>query len=152
LIANHATAPSSPEIGDGSERIAEALVGLLEGQVDAAQIAGVIARTWVDIDGALSPVLGKRGVAALYKRSLHLSGSAHVWLSDIQVGPNTAIDFESLQKAFTGQSNSEAASAAAAMLRAFCDLLVSLVGTSLTGRLLSPVLTHFQVGHTPKAL
>lgn len=152
MIANDAIAPSSPEIGDGSEKIAEALVGLLEGQVDGAQIAGVIVRTWVDIDGALSPVLGKRGVAALYKRSLHLSGSAHGWLSDIQVGPITAIDFEVLQKAFADQSNSEAASAATAMLRAFCDLLVSLVGISLTGRLLSPVLTHFHAGHTPKAL
>ena len=47
-----------------------------------------------------------------------------------------------LHTAFADQNNSEALTAAAAMLRTFCELLVSLVGISLTGRLLSPVLSH----------
>jgi hypothetical protein len=151
LIASNADPVPSSEIRDGSEKIAEALIGLLEGHADAARVAGVVVRTWIDIESALSPVLGKRGVAALYKRSLHLSGPSHDWLSDIEEASTSAIDFEMLQKTFVAQSNVEAISAAAAMLKAFCELLVSLVGTALTERLLSPLLTSFQAGHPPEA-
>jgi hypothetical protein len=150
LTVNDATAaPSSDD--DGSEKIAEALIGLLAGHADATRVAGVVVRTWIDIESALSPVLGKRGVAALYKRSLHLSGPGHGCLAALEETSTSAIDFEMLQQAFVVQSNVEATSAAAAMLKAFCKLLVSLVGPALTRRLLSPLLTSLQAGHPPEA-
>jgi hypothetical protein len=151
LTANTATASLSPSSDDdGSEKIAAALIGLLEGHVDAAMVAGVVGRTWIDIESALSPVLGKRGVAALYKRSLHLSGPGHGWLSEIEEASTSVIDFDVLQKAFIGQGNAEATSAAIAMLKAFCELLISLVGVALTERLLSPLLISFKAGRRPE--
>jgi hypothetical protein len=50
---------------------------------DAALIADAIVSTWQLIDTALSPIIGHGGVAALYKRSLYLTGRVHPWL----VGP-----------------------------------------------------------------
>ena len=150
LTAPDSSPSISPLVGDGPNALSDVLASLVKG-ADGKEVAGVAADFWVEIDRALSPVLGRRGVAALYKRSLHLSLPAHDWLMTLQNGPVSVIDFEKLKDAFAGQEPLEAASAAAELLRAFCDLLASLVGSSLTERLLRPVLTHVQAGSPPEA-
>ena len=152
MTSQHADAPRSTRLDDGDDRTADALIGLLDEQAGAAQIAQVVARTWIDIERALSPVLGKRGVAALYTRSLHVSGDTHPWLSDIQGNSTSGIDFEMLQRTFAERGAAEAFSAAGKLLRAFCVLLASLVGTSLTGRLLRPVVADPAPRPSPRAI
>ena len=53
-----------------SQRIAVALARRAE---TAGQVADVLVSTWQAIDASLSPVIGHRGVAMLYKRSLYLT-------------------------------------------------------------------------------
>ena len=109
---------------------------------DAAQIADLSVSTWRAVDAALSPVIGQRGVAALYKRSLYLIRADHPCLSAVYEGELGPGEFAGLHTALSGQSSSDAAAANGALLRAFHDLLAHLIGASLTGQLLRSVLHH----------
>jgi hypothetical protein len=111
---------------------------LAEG-ADVGQIACSAVSTWRGIDAALAPVIGRRGVAALYERSVCLVRAEYPWLPAVQArGPEVGA-FGSLQAALVLQTRSEAAATQGALLRAFADLLSSLVGRSLTDRLLNAV-------------
>ena len=49
------------------------LADLVSDGADAEQLADAIVAMWLEIDQALHPIIGHRGVAALYNRSLHLT-------------------------------------------------------------------------------
>ena len=91
---------------------------------------------WTAIDGALSPIIGARGIAALYKRSVHLVLADHPWLAAAYEGALQPGDFASLRAALSQQNAQNAAAAHDAVLKTFQDLLDSLIGRSLTQRLL----------------
>lgn len=122
----------------GSEIVA-ALARRVEHGADAAQIADAIASIWQEIDAALAPIIGQRGVAALYRRSLHLSSADHSWMAGLHEGTATAIDITALKSALAQQDSAQAAAGGGVLLHRFHDLLTTLVGTSLTGRLLRTV-------------
>lgn len=106
---------------------------------DAAQIADAVFAIWAEIDDTLTPILGPRGVAALYKRSLHLAATAHPWLAAPDEGEPPAVGPAALKSALVRRSGSAAAEGAGAFLLTFHELLASLVGASLTERLLRSV-------------
>ena len=106
---------------------------------DAAQIAEAVASTWKKIDAALSPIIGHGSVAVLYMRSLHLIDPAHPWLADMHQGVQTTIDLAALKSILARQDSETAAAAGGALLQTFYELLASLVGPSLTERLLRSV-------------
>ncbi len=91
---------------------------------------------------ALDPVIGTRGVAALYKRSVHIAQGDFPWLAATHVQLPSETPFDSLARVFDAQHPDEGARAGASLLRSFCRLLDSLVGSSLTERLLRPVLSN----------
>lgn len=95
--------------------------------------------TWQAIDRALRPVLGGRGVDALYWRSLHLAAGSHPWLLAGDEAAEAGMDLVVLATALDGQDAAEAESGSRALLDHFRELLVSLVGASLTARLLVSV-------------
>jgi hypothetical protein len=112
----------------------------IEGTGDAGQAADATLAAWGSIDRALQPIFGKNGVAGLYRRSLHLAAAEHPWLeTDRPGGENRDIDVDALRAALAQQSTADAKAGAAAFLRHFDALLSSLVGPSLTARLLRPV-------------
>ena len=113
---------------------------------DSRQIAEAIAATCLAIDGALSPIIGHRGVAALYKRSLHVTARTHAWLAGAQEGPPGSMDVPTLTPLLAQQTSAEAAAAGALLLQTFYDLLATLVGPSLTERLLHSVWATFLSG------
>lgn len=129
-----------------SDRIAVSLALRAGSGADAAQIAEAIVRAWQEIDAALSPIIGQHGVAMLYKRSLYLIGPAHPWLAGTHEGVKTAVDLSALKSVFAQQSSTSAAAAGGAFLQTFYDLLSSLVGPSLTERLLHPVWAQLSSG------
>jgi hypothetical protein len=106
---------------------------------DAAQIAEALASTWRAVESALAPIIGARGVAALYRRSLHLASSAYPWLAELREGDPTTIDLGALQSAVAQQPGPLAALAGNALLQTFYQLVGSLIGPSLTERLLRSV-------------
>ena len=120
-------------------RTAAPLAQRVAKDANAEQIASALVATWQEIDAALAPILGRHGVAALYKRSIHLTGATHPWLANTHKGLQTTIDFVALKSEFAQQSSADAASAGSALLHTFYDLLTSLVGLSLTERLLRSV-------------
>ena len=97
---------------------------------DAAQIADAMVTTWQRIDAALAPVIGTRGVAALYERSRHLTGRTHPWLVD------AAIDPAALKSVVARQNETDAVLGCSAFVQTFDRLLGDLIGPSLAERLL----------------
>src|SRR5437868_11098878 len=106
---------------------------------DTAQIADAMVAIWRSVDAALAPILGTRGVTALYQRSIFLTSATHPWLASLQDGVDGRIDLAALKAAFTQQSSADASAGGNALMQAFHRLLTSLVGASLTERLLHPV-------------
>ncbi len=125
-----------------NHRIASSLASRVAAGADAEQIAEVVVATFQQIGAALTPIVGPRGVAALYMRSVHLAGSAHPWLAGAQDGPSTAIDVAQLRSLLEQQRGADAAAGGGDLLQTFRDLLASLVGASLTDRLLRSVWAH----------
>jgi hypothetical protein len=106
---------------------------------DSAQIADAVFVTWSGIDAVLVPIIGKRGLAALYKRSVHVTAQAHPWLSVADDVAPAAADFSELTPLLCQQSAAAALAGATALFSTFHDLLSSVVGPSLTERLMRPV-------------
>ncbi len=101
---------------------------------------------WIDIDAALTPIIGARGVNALFKRSVSLVGNHHPWL---QVASNVAVNphaFSVLAATLSQQSPSSAATVNGELLQAFYELLAGLIGDPLTTRLLQPALENLSNG------
>ncbi|MDZ7589749.1 MAG: hypothetical protein U5L05_03470 [Rubrivivax sp.] len=118
------------------------LVGRVPAEANAEQLADAIVTVWRDIDLALHPILGHRGVAALYNRNLRLSAAAHPWLAGSQSDVLAAVDVTALRAALLQQPAAEAAAAGTALFRSFEQLLASLVGPALTAQLLQSVWVH----------
>lgn len=105
----------------------------------ASQVAAAMGPIAFDLDAALTPIIGPRGVMALWQRSLHLASAAYPWLADGQPGGFTALDPSLLAAAIGRRDDDDAAAGVTALLLAFNELLVSLIGPSLTERLLRTV-------------
>ena len=113
---------------------------------DAEQIADAIIAIWLEIDQALHPIMGHRGVAALYNRSLALTAATYPWLAMGHQGVLAAIDPSALRAALVSQAPADAAAGGNALFHSFRELLASLVGPSLTERLLRSVWTPSSSG------
>lgn len=107
--------------------------------VHAERIADTAVATWRGIEAVLAPIIGHRGVAALYKRSLHAIRGEYPWLADVHENEFRPGEFSALQTALSQQPSSSAAAANGALLQTFHDLLTKLIGGALTERLLRPV-------------
>ena len=99
---------------------------------DIAQITEAVVSTWMSIEAALAPVIGTKGVAALYGRSLYLTVPGHPWLAALYTKDDTPMDLVHLRTVLAQQGSSAAAAAGGAHLQ----LLASLIGPSLTRQLL----------------
>jgi len=122
-----------------SNKIRQGLARLAAEGKDAGVIADSTISIWRGIEIALIPIVGSRGFAALYARSLYLVRAKHPCLlpSDERV-PQTA-KLAELRVALATQTSAEAAAASSALLQAFFDLLTGLIGDALTGQLLRSV-------------
>ena len=114
---------------------------------DPRGIADAAVAVWTAIDGALSPVIGARGNAALYKRSLHLARAQHPWLAAAYDGAVQPGDYSALRAALAQQAATDASQAQDALLRIFHDLLADLIGRSLTKRLLQAAWSPHSYGN-----
>ena len=121
--------------GQTSQRIAVILANRIRSRSGGA--ASCVASLCEDIGVALTPIVGPRGVAALYKRSLFLTSHQHPVLSGLHEGIQSTMDLSRLTTTLATLSEAEATTVGAALLQSFYELLSSLVGLSLTERLLS---------------
>jgi hypothetical protein len=105
---------------------------------DASDVAAAAVTLWREIDGALRPIIGQRGVVALFNRSVQLAGVGHPWLVLVRQDANTELQFPAIADVFARQDAAAAIAGGDAQLLAFHQLLGSLIGASLTERLLQP--------------
>lgn len=115
------------------------LVPLAAAGSDASQVAEAAVQTWRAVDAALSPIIGQRGVAALYKRSLVLACTQYPWLAAVHEDTRPPGDYAPLHAALARQPGPAAAAAHAALLQTYRDILGRLIGASLTERLLRSI-------------
>ena len=106
---------------------------------DASAIAEATLSTWRQVMDQLAPVIGARGVDALFSRSLHVTSKAFPWLAMAGNDGNGAARLASLKARLAGQETAAAAEASHTLLVNFTELLATLIGASLTERLLAPV-------------
>ena len=104
--------------------------------VGAEAVASAIITTCQDLDAALTPVIGPRGVAALFDRSLHLASGSQPLLAGIRTCAPTTLDLAPLKLRLAAQTPADAAAAGALLLHTFHQLLATLIGALLTERLL----------------
>lgn len=124
--------------GLNSNTLIAALVERVGDSPDASQTALTVEAIWREINASLSPVLGERGVAAIYKRSLYVTTN-YPWLMRLHRDVDGVIDVNALSSAFREQPGPDASSAARALLQSFYLLLTTLIGASLTERLFRSV-------------
>jgi hypothetical protein len=97
--------------------------------VSADRVAGEMLSILQEIEVLLVPIIGARGVDALFQRSVHLACTSHGWLA-------AADSTDSLIRLLAGRPAAEATAGAESYLREFQNLLCNLIGPALTERLL----------------
>lgn len=133
-----------------SDGIAVFLTGAVSDGTSSSRVAEAVASAFQGIDQALAPIIGTRGVAALYKRTVHLAGRTHSWLTATMEGVPTAMDVDALKAALEVQTAAIAAAAGTLLLQTFRELLTALIGPLLTEQLLRPVWATFLSGPSAK--
>lgn len=106
---------------------------------DARAVAEATLRTGREMSARLAPVIGARGVDVLFGRALHLTSAAFPWLAGTALDADEGAQLERAGRRLGAAEPAVAAEAGSALLLTFAELLESLIGESLTGRLLDPV-------------
>lgn len=106
---------------------------------DGNAVADVTQKVWHGVTTALEPVVGTRGADALFERTLKMTSVSYPRLALTLPEADCAISSTSFRALFKGEDATSALETSFAMLVTFTELLASLVGMSLTHRLLEPV-------------
>lgn len=112
-------------------------------------VTEAIVSIWQEIETVLRPVIGQRGVAALYQRSLVITARTYSWLPPPD-SSSPVLDMEPLIAAIAQQAPAMAIKAGGSLLQNFYDLLSGLIGPSLSQRLLRSVGANLFGGHPPQ--
>ena len=133
-----------------SQRFTVALVRRLEHGATSADLAQTTTEIWRGIDVALSPIIGRRGVGALFRRSVHVAMQRHDWLAQLYTDTLEFPDLASLASTLEQQPADKAASGGGALIDTFHMLLIGLIGASLTERLFRAVWAIVSANHPPQ--
>lgn len=108
---------------------------------DSKAVAEAALNTWRQVVARLSPVIGTSGVEVLVRRSLHMTTPDFPWFAIAGEHGENGDLFEKLTAKLMDRETDVAAEASYALLITFTELLTTLIGESLTGSLLGPVLS-----------
>lgn len=104
--------------------------------VDAAGAAEAVVAVWRDADLALRPVIGPRGVVALFNRSAHLAAAAHPWLALAGQETGAPLNLGTLRALLVAHGANQTLAAGNHLLDQLHTLLEQLIGGALTESLL----------------
>ena len=121
------------------EAIRRTLAQRAGGTPDTSAIAEATFSTWRQMAARLAPLIGARGVDVLFSRSLHLTSKAFPWVAIAGDHADSAASLASFKACFETRETAVAAEASYALLLTFTELLETLIGESLTERLLGPI-------------
>lgn len=132
-------APAAPSaMPQPPDAVPAALLALASQGEHAGQVAKAASALWGRVDAELSPVFGSAGAAALYRRSLYRARAQSPALAEVYDATEYAKGLDPLRLLLASMSHDDAVVASRALMRAFCELLVELIGAPLTERLLEP--------------
>lgn len=94
---------------------------------------------WNLVATQLTPVIGTKGVDILFRRSLHLTTFSFPWLAMAEAFEDTPSMLSSTKTRLASQETRVSTEAGCALLITFTELLKTLIGESLTGRLLGKI-------------
>jgi hypothetical protein len=121
----------------GQPRLQETIGRTLAHQAEGAGALGAVLGTWRETSNRLTPVIGTGGVDALFRRALHVAGRAFPWFA-----PPTGEGLpplEHLRACLAQRDEASTLASCTALLVIFYELLETMIGASLTGRLLDPL-------------
>ena len=110
------------------------ITNLMAGQTD--NVADSAVSYWSLLAAQIISIIGEGGFDSLYARSVFLSQSAYPWLAASSGAARTAHRFTDLKNSLETQTPALASEANSLLLITFTDILASLVGGPLMGRIL----------------
>jgi hypothetical protein len=126
-----------------SEPYRQAIRGALMCRAGNATDSGVVAEATLDIwhrmADSLAPVIGVRGVEVLFSHSMHLINRLPPRLAAAEDPGNHVALLASLKERLAVSTAQDAMDLSHTLLVTFTELLSTLIGESLTERLLRPV-------------
>lgn len=128
-----------PTESEEGSKIALSLAHRVGQGADHAQVADAIVATLQAIDTALAPIIGRKGVTALFRRSLHLCEPSYPDIVDALDSVSDQTDYSRLISLIETRTQEEALLFGEQLLRTLYQLLTTLIGVSLTARLLDAV-------------
>jgi len=121
------------------ETIRKTLVQRAGGHPDAKAVANAAISTWHEASARLSPIIGGQGIDVLLRRSLHVAGKTFPALAEPTHEGRNNVLLANLQVRLSACETTLAIEASNALLVTFTELMSSLIGESLTERLLAPI-------------
>ena len=109
------------------------------GSPDSDATAKATAATWRLVAAQLAPVIGARGLEVLFERALRLTSTTFPWLAVGSGSGSGAGLLPGVAECLACRRPAEAAEASYTLFLTFTELLMNLIGESLTARLLTPV-------------
>ncbi len=96
----------------------------------------------------MTPTLGAHSVLLLIRRGFYLTPALRPLLSSTLAGPkmDATAHFDALREMLLKETCADALTIGTVLLQTFYDLIVTLVGLSLTERLLRSVWAHYSSG------
>ena len=127
------------DIGMQREAIRRTLACHAGDIADASAIAEATLSIWHQMAARLLPVIGARGVDVLLNRSLFQTGTVSPLLANsVDQGDRVTV-LANIKTRLAGSQTNIAAETSYTLFTTFSELLISLIGESLTERLLGPV-------------
>jgi hypothetical protein len=120
--------------------------------LDADATAQEAAVMWRLVAAQLTPVIGARGLEVLFGRALHKTNAAFPWLAVSADRGGSGGPLPSVAVCLARQDPATAAEASRKLLLTFTELLTTLIGESLTRRLLAPVWANPSLSSAGNAL
>ncbi len=106
---------------------------------DSSLVAQITISTLDKIATQLEPMIGLHGVEVLFSRSLYLAGKEFSWLIPTDNRLEKAMLITFINEHLKACELNEATKTSYTLLATVTELLISLIGISLTNRLLEPV-------------
>lgn len=108
----------------------------LPGKVPAVDAA---LNLWHQMEAHLTPIVGERGCDALFGRSFQLTATTFPWLSSAERHVDDPAPLRAFRACQEAQDPASGSEASFFLLATFTELLASMIGESLTDRILAPV-------------
>jgi hypothetical protein len=130
---------TSPETNARRESIRTVLAARARSAGGSNSFAKATLDTWRQVNSQLAPVIGIGGVEVLFNRAFQQTSAVFPWLAGAVVNGESAAPIDHLITRLAGQKPATLEEASVTVLTNFAELLSTLIGESLTDRLLAPV-------------